>query len=174
MAHGVELCCDWWTGLACCKQAGIHASAWQWVPHASRPLHTWPPVLPPTLLPLPSHCTVQIFTRTCDSTRRIALMLRNLGFGAVPIHGQRGQPKRLAALNKFKAGERNILVATDVASRGIDIPGVDVVINYDVPQNSKVRGQAGRGHESTCTAYFFQPHTCAPAHTTAPRWLSCN
>mmetsp|Transcript_26315 Transcript_26315/g.71197 ORF Transcript_26315/g.71197 Transcript_26315/m.71197 type:complete len:447 (+) Transcript_26315:177-1517(+) len=84
-----------------------------------------------------SGCTSMIFTRTCDSTRRIALLLRNLGFGAVPIHGQMGQPKRLGALNKFKAGERNILVATDVASRGLDIPGVDLVLNYDVPSNSK-------------------------------------
>ncbi|KIY92872.1 DEAD (Asp-Glu-Ala-Asp) box polypeptide 47 [Monoraphidium neglectum] len=83
-------------------------------------------------MPLP-----QIFTRTCDSTRKIALSLRNLGFGAVPIHGQMSQPKRLGALNKFKAGERAILVATDVAARGLDIPSVDVVINYDVPANSK-------------------------------------
>lgn len=51
-----------------------------------------------------SGSTSMIFTRTCDGTRRIALMLRNLGFGAVPIHGQMGQPKRLAALNKFKVG----------------------------------------------------------------------
>lgn len=80
---------------------------------------------------------LQIFTRTCDSTRKIALMLRNLGFGSVPIHGQMSQPKRLGALNKFKSGERSILVATDVASRGLDIPSVDVVINYDVPSNSK-------------------------------------
>lgn len=82
-------------------------------------------------------CTGIIFTRTCDSTRKMALMLRNLGFGAVPIHGQMSQPKRLAALNKFKAGERSLLIATDVASRGLDIPSVDVVINYDVPSNSK-------------------------------------
>ena len=45
-----------------------------------------------------------IFTRTCDSTRKVALILRNLGFGAVPIHGQMSQPKRLGALNKFKVG----------------------------------------------------------------------
>ena len=45
------------------------------------------------------------------------------------------QPGR--ALNKFKAGERSILVATDVASRGLDIPSVDFVLNYDVPANSK-------------------------------------
>ncbi|EIE79252.1 hypothetical protein G6F46_007069 [Rhizopus delemar] len=78
-----------------------------------------------------------IFTRTCSDTQKIAIMLRNLGFGAIPLHGQLPQAKRLGALNKFKAGARNILVATDVASRGLDIPLVDVVINYDVPQSSK-------------------------------------
>jgi len=78
-----------------------------------------------------------IFTRTCESTRKISLMLRNLGFGAIPIHGQMSQPKRLAALNKFKSGDRQLLVATDVASRGLDIPSVDIVVNYDVPINSK-------------------------------------
>lgn len=81
--------------------------------------------------------TFMVFTRTCDNTRKLALMLRNLGFDALPIHGQMSQPKRLAALNKFKGGERSILVATDVASRGLDIPAVDVVVNYDVPINSK-------------------------------------
>jgi ATP-dependent RNA helicase DDX47/RRP3 len=84
-----------------------------------------------------SASTTMVFTRTCDQTRKLALVARNLGFGAVPIHGQMSQPKRLGALNKFKSGERSILVATDVASRGLDIPAVDVVINYDVPQNSK-------------------------------------
>ncbi|KAL1187675.1 DEAD-box ATP-dependent RNA helicase 10 [Cardamine amara subsp. amara] len=47
------------------------------------------------------------------------------------------QSKRLGALNKFKAGECNILVCTDVASRGLDIPSVDMVINYNIPTNSK-------------------------------------
>ena len=56
--------------------------------------------------------TFMIFTRTCDNTRKMALMLRNLGFDAIPIHGQMAQAKRIGALNKFKAGERSILVAT--------------------------------------------------------------
>jgi ATP-dependent RNA helicase DDX47/RRP3 len=64
-------------------------------------------------------------------------MLRNLGFNAVCLHGQLAQTKRLGALAKFKTGGRNILIATDVASRGLDIPGVDLVVNYDVPQASK-------------------------------------
>lgn len=82
-------------------------------------------------------CTSIIFARTCDGARRLALLLRALGLGALPIHGQMSQPKRLAALSKFKARERPILVATDVASRGLDIPHVDLVLNYDVPMNSK-------------------------------------
>ncbi|KAK5669799.1 ribosomal RNA processing protein, variant 2 [Batrachochytrium dendrobatidis] len=81
--------------------------------------------------------TCIVFTLTCASTQKLALMLRNLGFEAVCLHGQLTQPKRLGALAKFKSGGRNILIATDVASRGLDIPGVDVVINYDVPQSSK-------------------------------------
>ncbi|KAG5550841.1 hypothetical protein RHGRI_009323 [Rhododendron griersonianum] len=86
-----------------------------------------------------STSTSMVFTRTCDSTSLLALMLRNLGLRAIPISGQMSQAKRLGALNKFKAGECNILVCTDVASRGLDIPNVDLVINYDIPSNSKVR-----------------------------------
>ena len=68
---------------------------------------------------------------------KLALILRNLNFKAVNINGKLSQTQRLNALNKFKAGERQILIATDVASRGLDIPSVDVVINFDIPGNSK-------------------------------------
>lgn len=78
-----------------------------------------------------------IFCATCISTVRVALLLRNLGLSAVPLHGQMTQNKRLAALNKFKSKDRSILICTDVASRGLDIPHVDVVINMDIPLNSK-------------------------------------
>lgn len=78
-----------------------------------------------------------IFTRTVNDTQRLAILLRTLGFGAIPLHGQLSQSARLGALNKFKAGSRDILVATDVAARGLDIPSVDVVLNYDVPSDSK-------------------------------------
>ncbi|GFZ07344.1 DEA(D/H)-box RNA helicase family protein [Actinidia rufa] len=84
-----------------------------------------------------SGSTSMVFTRTCDSTRLLALMLRNLGLRAIPISGHMTQAKRFGALNQFKAGECNILVCTDVASRGLDIPSVDMVINYNVPSNSK-------------------------------------
>lgn len=78
-----------------------------------------------------------VFCNTCPGTQRIALMLRNLGFSAIPLNGKMTQNNRLAALNKFKVKSSSILLATDVASRGLDIPHVDVVINYDLPQHSK-------------------------------------
>ena len=78
-----------------------------------------------------------VFVATCNNALRVTLLLRNLGFKAVCLHGQMTQPKRLGALNKFKSGQRYILIATDVASRGLDIPNVDLVLNYDIPSNGK-------------------------------------
>ena len=81
--------------------------------------------------------TFMIFCSTCSATLRLALMLRSLGFTAIPLNGQMNQNKRLASLNKFKSKSRSILLATDVASRGLDIPHVDIVINFDIPTHSK-------------------------------------
>ena len=78
-----------------------------------------------------------VFTRTVNETQRLAILLRSLGFGAIPLHGQLSQSARLGALGKFRAGSREILVATDVAARGLDIPSVDVVLNFDLPPDSK-------------------------------------
>ncbi|RYN41948.1 ATP-dependent rRNA helicase [Alternaria arborescens] len=82
------------------------------------------------------HPTI-IFTRTVNETQRISVLLRTLGFGAIPLHGQLGQSARLGALNKFKSKSRDILVATDVAARGLDIPAVDLVVNFDLPSDSQ-------------------------------------
>ena len=78
-----------------------------------------------------------VFTRTVNETQRLAILLRALGFGAIPLHGQLSQSARLGALGKFRSRSRNILVATDVAARGLDIPSVDVVFNFDLPPDSK-------------------------------------
>ncbi|THH05455.1 hypothetical protein EW145_g4785 [Phellinidium pouzarii] len=81
--------------------------------------------------------SIMIFTRTVMDCQKIALILKGLGFPAVPLHGQLSQSARLGALGKFKSGGRSVLVATDVASRGLDIPSVDAVVNYDIPSHSK-------------------------------------
>lgn len=60
---------------------------------------------------------MMIFCATCNGTMKIALMLRNLGYTAIPLNGQMSQNKRLSALTKFKAKNRSLLVSTDVASR---------------------------------------------------------
>lgn len=81
--------------------------------------------------------SILVFGATCNNVQRLALMLRNLGFPAICLHGQMSQPKRLGALHKFRSGGRDILICTDVASRGLDIPSVDVVINFDLPGHGK-------------------------------------
>ena len=81
--------------------------------------------------------TVIVFVEKCLDSMQITFILRHLGFKAISINGKMTQSNRIGALNKFKEGERNILIATDVASRGLDIPNVDLVINYDLPQQTK-------------------------------------
>ncbi|KAG8829541.1 ribosomal RNA processing protein [Serendipita sp. 399] len=78
-----------------------------------------------------------VFTNTVHDTVRLTLMLRSLNIAAIPLHSKLSQSTRLGSLNKFRSGGRQVLIATDVAARGLDIPQVDVVINYGVPQNSK-------------------------------------
>jgi ATP-dependent RNA helicase DDX47/RRP3 len=78
-----------------------------------------------------------IFTLTCLSANKVCLLLRKLGHKAITVNGQMSQTKRLGSLARFRQRDANILVATDVASRGLDIPSVDLVINYDLPMNPK-------------------------------------
>jgi ATP-dependent RNA helicase DDX47/RRP3 len=78
-----------------------------------------------------------IFTRTVHDSARLSILLRLLGIPAIPLHGQLSQSARLGALSKFKSKSSDVLVATDVASRGLDIPSVDFVINFDLPLQSK-------------------------------------
>ncbi|GKY99769.1 hypothetical protein MPSEU_000930900 [Mayamaea pseudoterrestris] len=92
------------------------------------------------LLSQPDHLagkSILVFGATCNNVQRLALMLRQLGLPAMALHGQMSQPQRLGALQKFRAGQRQILVCTDVASRGLDLPAVDSVIHYDLPGHGK-------------------------------------
>lgn len=96
-----------------------------------------------------------VFASTCRCTHFLAMLLQELGFKTALLHSQLNQGKRIANLAKFKSQHVQILVATDVASRGLDIPMVQFVVNYDVPKNPKDyvhrvgrTARAGRGGSS--------------------------
>ncbi len=76
---------------------------------------------------------VLVFTRTKQMTRRLASQLDHDGVEATAIHGDRTQPERERALEPFKSGEVRVLVATDVAARGLDIEALPVVVNFEIP-----------------------------------------
>ncbi len=78
-----------------------------------------------------------MFTRTKIAARRIASDLDRHGFAATAIHSDRTQAERIRALADFKAGVVEILVATDVASRGLDIEELPVVVNFDLPMKAE-------------------------------------
>jgi len=100
-----------------------------------------------------------IFSETKRDTDSLARYLFNQGFAATGIHGDRAQREREAALRSFKMGKITVLVATDVAARGLDIDDVCHVINYDLPANidSYVHriGRTGRaGNLGRATSFF--------------------
>jgi ATP-dependent RNA helicase DeaD len=76
-----------------------------------------------------------IFAATKQRTQRLAEELRREGFKSTTIHGDLSQKQRDNAMHRFKRGSEDILVATDIAARGIDVPAVGHVINYDVPED---------------------------------------
>ncbi len=76
-----------------------------------------------------------VFAATKQRADRIAYNLRHENFSAVTIHGDLSQKQRDNAMNKFRKGTEDILVATDIAARGIDVPAIGHVINYDVPDD---------------------------------------
>ncbi len=78
-----------------------------------------------------------VFCRTKRTAQKTAEDLIERGFRAASIHGDLGQSAREKALNDFKSGKRDVLIATDVAARGIDVDGITHVINYQCPEDEK-------------------------------------
>jgi ATP-dependent RNA helicase RhlE len=76
---------------------------------------------------------VLVFTRTKHGGHRVVRQLSRINVRAEAIHGNKSQNARQAALQKFRSGRARVLVATDVAARGIDVDGISHVINYDLP-----------------------------------------
>ncbi|HXV46239.1 MAG TPA: DEAD/DEAH box helicase [Nitrososphaera sp.] len=79
-----------------------------------------------------------VFAATKQRADRVAYNLRREGFSAVTIHGDLSQKQRDHAMGKFRKGAEDILVATDIAARGIDVPAVGHVINYDIPDDPNI------------------------------------
>ena len=77
---------------------------------------------------------VLVFTRTKHGANRVAEYLEKAGVGAAAIHGNKSQGARERALAQFKAGQNRVLVATDIAARGIDIDDVTHIVNFDLPE----------------------------------------
>lgn len=96
--------------------------------------------------------TAIIFVGKCRTAELIRYWLRECGIEVASLHSQLAQNDRIAALARFKSGQLPILISTDVGSRGLDIPSVQLVINYDVPSDARDyvhrigrTGRAGRG-----------------------------
>ncbi|KYN05886.1 putative ATP-dependent RNA helicase DDX49 [Cyphomyrmex costatus] len=81
--------------------------------------------------------SIMIFTNTCKHCQLLSMTLNDVGFTNVALHAMIKQKERLVALNKFKSNHVQILIATDVAARGLDIPTVQLVINHVIPNVPK-------------------------------------
>ncbi len=80
---------------------------------------------------------VLLFSRTKHNARKIATSIRDMRYTAAEIHSNRSLGQRREALDGFKSGRYKVLVATDIASRGIDVTGIELVVNYDLPEDAE-------------------------------------
>jgi len=129
----------------------------------SRPAHT----VSHALYPVPQHLkrglllailkqtdtdSVLIFTRTKHRASRLQKQIKNAGYKVTSLHSDRSQGQRQTALNGFKSGQYQIMVATDIAARGLDVDSISHVINYDMPDTADAYihriGRTGRAERS--------------------------
>ena len=83
------------------------------------------------------HGSILLFSRTKHNARKIMMSIRDMGYSAAEMHSNRSLVQRREALEGFKSGRFKVLVATDIASRGIDVVGIELVINYDLPEDAE-------------------------------------
>jgi ATP-dependent RNA helicase RhlE len=140
-------------------QVGRRNTATQTVQHAVYPVpRDRKSALLVELLNRPEMDTVLVFTRTKPGADRVVRHLEAAGVTAVAMHGDKTQSQRVEALEQFRSGAVRVLVATDIAQRGLDISGISHVINYDVPEQAEDYvhriGRTGRA-AATGDAYTF-------------------
>ncbi|MFA4936984.1 MAG: DEAD/DEAH box helicase [Patescibacteria group bacterium] len=106
--------------------------------------------------------SVLVFTRTKHEAKKIASNIREIGHNATEIHSNRSLSQRREALQGFRVGKYRVLVATDIAARGIDVSGIELVINYDLPNNPEDYvhrvGRTGRAGLIGHAISFVAPH----------------
>ncbi|HYO75332.1 MAG TPA: DEAD/DEAH box helicase, partial [Thermoanaerobaculia bacterium] len=104
---------------------------------------------------------VLIFRRTKNGSAELAEKLEGRGFAAVAMHGDMSQPLRESVIRRLRAGQVEIVVATDVAARGLDVEQIEHVINYDVPYDVEAYvhriGRTGRAGRSGLATMFITP-----------------
>ena len=112
------------------------------------------------LLKKPEFTRVLIFGKTKRGVEKLTVALQKLNYKAESIHGDKPQSKRQKALQQFKKGEIRILIATDVAARGIDVSDVSHVINFDIPQTYEDYvhriGRTGRANKKGSALTFIE------------------
>ncbi len=101
---------------------------------------------------------ILVFARTKVRVERVVKAMERVGIHAEALHGDKDQRERTAVLERFKTGEIKVLIATDVSARGIDIPNVEYVVNYDLPEISENYvhrvGRTGRGNNKGTAVSF--------------------
>ncbi|MGD9950210.1 MAG: DEAD/DEAH box helicase [Desulfobulbus sp.] len=112
-----------------------------------------------------SMTTTLVFTRTKHKAKNLAVKLSRSGFKATSLQGNLSQNKRQEALNGFKDGSFSILVATDIAARGIDVTGISHVINYDMPDTAEAYiHRTGRTGRAACSGEALTFATSTDKH----------
>lgn len=104
---------------------------------------------------------ILVFVRTKVRAERVAQALQRMGITSETIHGDKEQADRLKVMEGFKKGTNKVLIATDISARGIDIPEVDFVVNYDLPDEAEKYvhrvGRTGRGIHKGRAVSFCSP-----------------
>ncbi|MBU4304053.1 MAG: DEAD/DEAH box helicase [Candidatus Omnitrophica bacterium] len=104
------------------------------------------------------HGPTLLFSRTKHNARKLTRAIRNMGHSVAEIHSDRSLIQRREALEGFKSGRYKVLVATDIAARGIDVTGIELVLNYDIPEDASNYvhriGRTGRaGHKGHAISF---------------------